>query len=437
MYTCREIADYLGVSSSSLATILGFRQDSRLVQKGDVFFALSGNRVEGHAFLQEAAKKGAVAAVVSKQYKGPTYGLSLLAVEDVMRSLHLLAGCLFSQRKTRVVAVTGSVGKTTVKDFITTLLSASFTVAKTPGNANSQIGMPIALLNADIAAEVFVVEMGMNHKGEIVKLASIAPPEIAVITNISLAHSAYFPEGMEAIAEAKAEIFSNHTTRLAVLGPRVENFSAIKKSVLQKKLYGLDTRLDLYIKKSAEKVCLIEQKSSSPFFLLPFQAEHLRENFCGAALVAREFGLSWEEIIEQAKYLKLSSHRFTIIEKEGIIFVDDSYNASLCSMRAAFTSLPKAKGKTIAVLGDMKELGEFAPTCHLEVAKCALKAVDVLLCLGEGCIPMVDLFIENKRKAHLYTDFQTLYKAMYDLAEPGDVVLVKGANSHQLWRILN
>ena len=437
MYTCREIAAYLGVSSSNLVTILGFRQDSRLVQKGDVFFALSGDRVDGHAFLQEVAKKGAVAAVVSKRYKGPSYGLSLLAVEDVMSSLHLLAGCLFSQRKTRVVAVTGSVGKTTVKEFIATLLSASFTVAKTPGNANSQIGMPLALLNADITAEVFVVEMGMNQKGEIAKLVSIASPEITVITNIGLVHSAYFPEGIEAIAEAKAEIFSNHTTRLAILGPHVKDFLAIKKSLLQKKIYGLNKGSDLYLKKSAEKICLMEQKHSSPFFPLPFQAEHLRENFCGSALVAREFGLSWKEIIQQAAHLKLSSHRFNIVEKEGIIFVDDSYNASLRSMKAALTSLPKAKGKTLAVLGDMKELGEFALMCHLEVAKYALKVIDVLLCLGEGCTPMVDLFIKNERKAYLYTDFFNLYKAVYDLAEPGDVVLVKGANSHQLWRILN
>ena len=126
MYTCKEIAAYLGILSSNAIPIWGFRQDSRLIQSRDLFFALPGDRVDGHAFLREVAKKGAVAAVVSKQYKGPSYGLLLLAVEDVMDALHLLAQVLFSKRSTRIIAVTGSVGKTTIKEFIATLLSAQF-----------------------------------------------------------------------------------------------------------------------------------------------------------------------------------------------------------------------------------------------------------------------------------------------------------------------
>lgn len=437
MYTCKEIAAYLGILSSNLTPIGGFRQDSRLIEPSDLFFALSGDRVDGHAFLEEVAKKGAVAAVISKRYKGPSYGLSLLAVEDVMNALHLLAQVVFSKRHTRVIAVTGSVGKTTIKEFIATLLSARFEVVKTPGNANSQIGVPLALLNADRKADIFVVEMGMDQKGQIAKLVSIAPPEIVVITNIGLAHSAYFPEGLETIAQAKAEILSSNKTRLAILGPNVGNFSAIKNRLLPKKNYGLSKGIDLYLQAHGEKFCLIEKTGCSPFFSLPFQAEHLWENFCGAALVAREFGVCWKKIIEQTKQLKTISHRFTIIEKKGIIFVDDSYNASVSSMKAAFKSLPKPKGKTIAVIGDMKELGEFTTTCHLEVAKYALEVTDILLCLGKDCSLMVELFIKNKRKAYLYHDFQNLYKAVHAFASHGDVVLIKGANSHQLWRILD
>lgn len=439
MYTCKEIATYLGACSSSLVFIRGFRQDSRLIQEGDLFFALPGDRVDGHTFLLEIAKKGAVAAIVSKQYKGPSYGLSLIAVEDVMSSLHLLAQRLFSQRNARVIAVTGSVGKTTVKEFIATLLSTQFRVAKTPGNANSQLGVPLSLLNADREAELFVVEMGMHQKGQIAKLVSIIPPEIAVITNIGLAHSVNFPEGLEGIAEAKAEILSSSKTRLAILGPNVEGFSAIKNNLLPKKQYGLTQGLDLYLEAHKEKFCLIEKTNRSSFFPLPFQAEHLWENFCSAALVARELGLCWKKIIEQAQHLKTISHRFTIIERKGIVFVDDSYNASFSSLKAAFKSLPKPKlkGKTIAVIGDMKELGDFTIECHLEVAKQALEVTDVLLCLGKDCFPMVELFSKNNRRAHLYSDFQELYQAVHTLAGQGDVVLIKGANSHQLWRILD
>jgi UDP-N-acetylmuramoyl-tripeptide--D-alanyl-D-alanine ligase len=437
MYTCKEIAAYLGICSSNVTAIRGFRQDSRLIQPSDLFFALPGDRVDGHVFLGEVAKKGAVTAIISKQYRGPSYGLSLLAVENVMDALHLLAQVLFSKRNTRVIAVTGSVGKTTIKEFIATLLSVQFRVAKTPGNANSRIGLPLSLLNADREADIFVVEMGMSQKGQIAKLVSIAPPEIAVITNIGLAHSAYFPEGLESIARAKAEILSSSKTRLAILGPNVENFSAIKNSLVLKKNYGLSEGLDLHLQAHGKKFCLMEKTECSSFFSLPFQAEHLWENFCGAALVAREFGVCWKKIIEKTKQLKTIPHRFTIVEKKGIIFVDDSYNASLSSMKAAFKSLPKPKGKTIAVLGDMKELGEFTEECHLEVAKYALEVTDILLCLGEDCSLMVELFIKNKRKAYLCHDFQDLYKAVHALAEQGDVVLIKGANSHQLWRILD
>ena len=147
-----------------------FQQDSREIQPGDLFFALQGEKVDGHIYLQEVAAKGACAAVVSKNYSGDHFGMVLFAVDDVLGSMQMMAKTIFSQNKARVVAVTGSVGKTTTKEFIATLLQSKFRVIKTPGNANSQVGLPLFILNNVIDEEFFVVEMGMTASGEIAKL---------------------------------------------------------------------------------------------------------------------------------------------------------------------------------------------------------------------------------------------------------------------------
>src|SRR5579863_8630954 len=161
--------------------ITGFCFDSREVKKGELFFALKGAHFDAHGFLKEVASRGAAAAVVDASYLGENFGLPLLKVPDVVEALHKLAKTIQAQRKQRIVAITGSVGKTTTKEFIATLLSRKFTVSKTPGNSNSQIALPTAILNAEGKEEFFIAEMAMSDAGHIQKLVEIAPPEIAVV----------------------------------------------------------------------------------------------------------------------------------------------------------------------------------------------------------------------------------------------------------------
>jgi UDP-N-acetylmuramoyl-tripeptide--D-alanyl-D-alanine ligase len=436
-----QIVQWLGSEMRVSGRVGGFKQNSHEVVAGDLFFALKGEKVDGHTYLKEVAEKGAIGAVVSKDYRGEEFSLNLIRVDHVLSSLQGLAKTVHGRRSVRVIGVTGSVGKTTTKEFIATLLEGKFQVGKTPGNANSQVGIPLAILNSEGNEEVFVMEMGMSMPHEIEKLIDIAPPEISIITKIALAHAAFFPDGLEGIAAAKAEILSHPTTRLAILNHQVALFPSLQQVNCLKMTFGLEEDgkgSDFVLCRESVNFYVKEKGERTLPFALPFTASHLCENFIGAAAVARALGMGWSEIIAQVQKLTVYKRRFERVEKEGITFINDSYNANSTSMKAALSNLPipAAGKKRIAVLGAMKELGAYTEQSHYEVAIIALSYVDYLLCLGEECITMVDLFQKAGRPVEHFLEFDSIKTRVFELAEKGDVVLLKGSNSKKLWQIL-
>lgn len=435
----KELARKLGILTENKSLIEGFCFDSRLVQKGEVFFALKGEKVDGHSFLKEVAHKGAIAAVVSSEYAGEDFGLLLLPVKDVIWTLQKLAKEELFTRKTKIIGVTGSVGKTTTKEFIATLLQNKFKLAKSPGSANSQVSLPLVILNAQGDEEMFVLEMGMSQKGELKTLTDIAPPDIAVVTRIALAHAAFF-EGIEEIAEAKAEILSQPKTALCIIGEEAYSFAPFQKAPCKKILYSCSqqSQAESVLYKKGEQFVVLEQGNPTPLFSLPFQAMHLAENFLAAATVARSLGMSWEEIIVAAKHLAPFEKRFQQIDKEGIIFINDSYNASPTSVRAALQNLPAPKQgkKRIAALGDMRELGKFSEVSHREIGQFAKEHVEHLLCYGQESLAMAEEFRKGGKIAEHYSDIDAMRKRLFSLAEVGDVVLIKASKSLALWRLL-
>lgn len=442
-YHLRQIAAWLGTPVQRDGLIRLFQHDSRLVQPGDLFCALKGEKVDSHFFLKEVAEQGALAAVVSTTYQGEDYGLQLLAVDDVIEALHQMAKGAFRLRKTRVVGVTGSVGKTTTKEFIATLLEGQFSVAKTPGNANSKVGLPLSILNSLGTEEVFVEEMGMSSFHDIERLIAIAPPEIALVTKIALAHAAFFSEGLEGIARAKAEILSHPQTKLGVINAQAIRFSSMQQTGTCDRIsYGLKEEFpeaDYVLETVGTEYQIVEMGQRSPLFTLPFQATHLCENFLGAAAICRKMGMSWDQITAQAQKLKVYKNRFERLEVKGIIFLNDSYNANATSMKAALRNLPTPSpgGRRIAVLGSMRELGDFCETSHREVAEAAVEVVDHLICLGQECKPIVEYFNQRKKPVEWMESLAQVRSRVFDLAQPGDVVLLKGSNSHQLWKVLD
>lgn len=378
--------------------------DSRLVKPGALFFALKGTHFDGHDFLEKVFQNGARGAVVAKSYSGSSFGMELFHVESPFHALQELARRKQQERKALIIAVTGSVGKTTTKEFVAHLLSAKYKVGKSPGNANSQLGIPLTILNELKGDEEIVIfEMGMTHSGNIKRLVEIAPPDIAIITAVELVHAANF-DSLAQIAAAKGEILSQQKTQLAVLNRKLKKHAFSSPNVLY---YSReDVRFSNHL------------------------PTHLQENLGAAIVLSRYLGVSDVQIVDRINSLQTFEKRFQIELKGGIHIVNDAYNASEPSMIAALQNLPSVKGTRIAILGEMLELGAFSEECHKRVGQAALESVDEVYLVGEGCRPILNQFLESGKKAVLYKDKSDLLKQFQEIKprlKEGDLVLLKGS----------
>lgn len=420
----------------------GYSVDTRGLKQGDVFFALKGAKVDGHQFLEQAYKNGASCAVVSNEYKGQDFGLKLLKVKDPLRAMQDLASHRLSCGCMKIAAVTGSIGKTTTKDFLSTLLQTKYRTASSPGNSNSQIGLALSILNhVKGDEEVLVLEMGMTHPGNITRLVEMATPDVALITGVALAHAGNF-ESIDEIARAKAEIFLHPKTKVGVLSREIGNFDELCSFGTCKKLSfsTVSKEADFYASVVDGEVFVTEKGSSRPISLgsLAVPGEHNVHNLLGAVAVARVFGVDWEDIRLAVKRLKLPEMRLQFVMKNGVLFVNDSYNASEVTVKAALKSLPLPEkgGRKIAVLGEMLELGKFSSACHTNVALFALNYVDKMYCFGSECLPIYEIWKREGRPARLFADQTELIEQLKQDVFPGDVVLLKGSRSKQMWKVL-
>lgn len=436
----RAIAHKIATPLAGLP-LTGVSVDSRQVQNGELFVALRGTKADGCNFLGEAAQRGAAAALVSKSYRGSNFGLPLIHVDDTLETLQLMAKLAMKNTSARVVAVTGSVGKTTTKEFIGHLLRAKCRTMVSPGNSNSQVGLCLAVLNGlNGTEEIVVLEMGMSLAGELARLVQIAPPEVAVLTSVGLSHAVNFAS-LEAIAAEKAEIFSHTRTRLAVLHHSLCRFAAVTEAMACPAVtFAYSERAATYSVASRDRAIFSALHQGEPlgdFPPLALPGKHNLDNFLAAVAVARYFEMDWETIAQRSQTLALPAKRLEFIDKNGILFVNDSYNASLDSMKAALDSLPvpKGNGRTIAVLGEMMELGSFAQSCHDEVGCYAMEKTDMMFCFGEQWQAVAANWPHGS--CMLFTDFQLLLHELKLLARAGDVVLLKGSRSKALWRVLD
>jgi UDP-N-acetylmuramoyl-tripeptide--D-alanyl-D-alanine ligase len=421
--------------------ITGYTVDSRMVQPGHLFFALPGAQVNGHAFLNLVAAAGARAAVVDRGYRGPDFGMALLPVDDVLKALQMLAQRMLSDQRPLIVAITGSVGKTTTKEFIRVLLCQNYRTVASPGNQNSQIGLPLTILNStDGSEELLVLEMGMTMPTQIAQLVAIAPPDIAVITSVALVHAENFAS-LEAIACAKGEIFSSSQTSVGLLPREVCDFDTLSHSgSCRKRSFTITDReadYRLVAHEPSLSVLTAGQEQSLGVFGVP--GAHNRHNLLAAVAVARELKLSWAEIRARVPSLNLPERRLQTVEKQGIIFINDSYNAPPIGVQAALSNLPQPRpgGRRIAVLGTMPELGKFSVQCHREIGEHALGIVDQMFCLGSECQPIYEIWMRAGKPVAWFLEKTALREALRGTLRAGDVVLIKGANGKQMWQLLD
>lgn len=409
-----------------------FSIDSRDVEKNTLFFALNGNRVQGTAFLNEVFRKGAIAAVVPKTYRGASYGLHLFFVENVTLALQKLAQeKMRSISSAHIIGITGSIGKTTSKEYLFALLHKHFSVFHTPKNYNSQVGVPLSLLNAPSDCQIYIVEMGMSEKGNIQQLVQIVLPTIAWITQISHSHFSNF-SSLEEIAQEKAEVFSSPRLKYRIINQDISHYNGIQSTDKNTIICGRDIKL----LPQGNNFQILYYQELSHSFSLQTCGKHLLNNLVGAVAIAKLLGLSFKNIFASINILPVVPHRFEKKSYKRITFIDDSYNANADSTIAALHNLPKTSGRKILVFADMQELGSYTTKAHERVASAALSLTDDCFCLGDASKVITDQFISHGKPGYHFTDRGLMFDSVKKYIKEGDVVLVKGANQYKLWEII-
>lgn len=410
-----------------------FSINSKEIRKGSLFFALEGKRVDGTSFLREVAQKGSRVAIVPLTYCGNSYGLQLFFVDNVIVALQKIAQeKMRTISSTQVIAITGSIGKTTSKEYLFALLQNHFSVFRTPKNYNSQVGLPISLLNAPSDHQIYVVEMGMSEKGNIQQLVQIVPPTIAWITQISHSHFSSF-SSLEEIAQEKSAIFTSPRLQSRIVNQDILYYHCIQP-LLDKNTIICGRDIQLLPRTNSFQIRYFEELS--PSFSLPASGKHLLDNLVGAIAIAKWLGLSFQDIFASINTLPVVPHRFEKKSYRGITFIDDSYNANADSTIAALYNLPKTVGRKILVFADMHELGNYTGEAHERVAKTALSLMNACFCLGDASKVISDLFISHGKPGHHFTDRGLMFHSVIQYVKEGDVVLVKGANQYKLWEII-
>ena len=433
-------AGHAGTTISRIST------DSRTLHPGDLFVPLRGENFDGHKFVQQAVERGAAGAMVEENWKGTTpASFALIRLADTLVGYQTLAANYRASLPLKVIAITGSNGKTSTKDFVAATLAKKFRVTKTEGNFNNHVGLPQTMLAADPEDEIAVWEIGMNHPGEIAALAKLAAPDVAIITNVGIAHIE-FMGSREAIAREKGALaeavgpggtvilnaddpFSERIaklTRAKIILAGIENGSVRAGDVRQSA-----TGSEFTIREGAHR-CRAQ---------LPVPGVHMVQNAMLAVAAGRAFGLSLEECAAGLASTPLTKARLQITEINGIQFIDDSYNANPDSMKAALRTLIEldADGRRIAVLGEMGELGEESERGHREVGETAAELnVDELIAVG----PTGATIARAAEKAGLENSkaVDSPEKAAALLSEsaaPGDLILVKGSRTARMERVLD
>lgn len=443
----REIAQAIGGGVSGNGESVAVDKvsiDSRRTQPNSLFFALKGERYDGHTFLKDAVKKGARAAVISNKYKPQLeVNVPLIQVPNTLTALQKLATYVREKTGVKVIAITGSTGKTTTRDFLSHILKQSFNVVTAPSNYNNEIGVPLTLLELDEHSEVAVLELAMRGVGEIRELAQISQPEIGIVTNVGLTHYELLGSE-EAIARAKAELVESlPKDGYAVLNSDDPWFSFLKKRCKAKVIsFGLRSEAEV----RGENVEFDEEaKVSFRIFLpqgslkvkLPYPGRHYVHNALAAAAAAFLLKLSEEEIKRGIEKTKFSGMRMEVKKEKGVVLINDAYNANPTSMRAALQVLIDFAGeRKVACLGDMLELGEVSSREHAQLG-CLLASMkpNLVVLLGKEILYIYEEALRNgfpKRNIKIAQSQEEAARIVLDFIRPGDVVLFKGSRAMQL-----
>ena len=450
----REAVSGRLLSGAAEAVVNGFSIDTRTLRPGDLYFAIRGERFNGHAFLQEALAKGALGAVVSTAPAGISpVALAdrvLVAVGDTTRGLQQVARQIRRLSAASVVAITGSAGKTTTKEITAAFLASAHDVMRSGGNLNNHIGLPLSLLELRHGADVAVVELGMNHAGEISRLVAIAEPDVRVWTNVAEVHTEFFPS-IEAIADAKAEILERASAGTVLVAnaddPRVMTRARSFPGRLITFGFGrADVRaVDVQDRGLEGTSSLLQTPAGETRWEVPLPGRANLANALAAAATAVNFGIPVETLGEIARGLKPAAHRGEVVTLPGgVTVLDDAYNSNPRALQAVLRVVASdaSHSRRVAVLGEMLELGEQSIALHEECGRSAAAAnlANLLSVGGEPARALAAAAVEAGMPAESVRYFPNSVEAAAEAAamvSPGDLVLVKGSRGIRMETVVD
>jgi UDP-N-acetylmuramoyl-tripeptide--D-alanyl-D-alanine ligase len=450
-----EIAENTGgriLRGAPGAEVSGVSTDTRGISAGDAFFALTIGRRNAHDFLPAAAALGAAALVVEDARSVPDdYGGAVLLVPDTLAAYQELAAWYRRLIGPKVIAVTGSVGKTTQKDMILAAASGSYRAVASDMNYNNHLGVPKTIFRMEADTELLILEMGMNHAGEIGRLTEIACPDAAIITNIGVSHRENF-DSDDGILNAKLEVaslFGPENTLFVngddpALRAHAERGDLPYEVVTAGESEGCDYRITKpeYTGEEEIRFGLQYGRDATVQFRIPAAGIY---NGVGAALATAAlsmFGISAGEVAERLRNLERTAHRLSLIVNGEVKIIDDTYNASPDSMKSAVDYLTSIEARRrIAVLAGMNELGDMSEELHREVGRYAAgSGVDILAAVGGKAHPIAEGFASSSRRKNPvreYADNDEAIAALRSLVKDGDAVLVKGSRTFKTEEIVN
>lgn len=417
----------------------GVSIDTRTLTPGDLFFAIRGERFDGADFIPAALRAGA-GGVVVERHRGREAAAVLIEVDDTTAALQALARAVRRASGTKVVAITGSAGKTTTKEVTSEFLATRYTVARNRGNLNNHIGLPLSLLELRHRPEIAVVELGMNHAGEISTLVGVAEPDVRVWTNVGQAHLGFFAS-MDAIADAKAEILEGATTADLLVANADDDRVAERARRFAGRVvtFGIDRAADVRATLVTDRgINGMSARIATPrgemAIEIPLVGRANLANVLAATAVALEFDISLPAIADRARQLAPAPHRGEIVRLPGgATVIDDSYNANPAATMQALGVLGTATaGKRVAVLGEMLELGERATALHEDVGRAVVAArVDVLVAVGGApALALAEAAVAAgmaRARVHYAATSDEAAGIVSPLVAAGDLVLVKGS----------
>jgi UDP-N-acetylmuramoyl-tripeptide--D-alanyl-D-alanine ligase len=436
-FTLSQIADacggtYIGEHSLKETPVSSIERDSRNIKENSLFLAIKGARVDGHDFIEKCYEDGAICALCEKAPKNPSKPYIL--VDDTLKAVKKIAKAYRELFEIPIVGISGSVGKTSTKEMISSVLSQKYKVHKTQGNLNNELGVPLTLFGMDDDTEVAVIEMGISDFGEMSRISEMVQPTIEVITIIGECHLENLGD-RNGVFKAKTEMFDNLRIGGTVIlngdDDKLNKVSAVKgnapifygfhhgayraENVANNGVLGVDADL------------LFDGQRLS--VTIPAIGTYMVNNALAAAAVGRTLGLTSEEIKRGIAAYKTVGSRANLINTGKISIIDDCYNANPNSMKASIDTLMNLEGRKVAILGDMKELGENESELHLGVGRHA-QCCDMVIAVG----PLAEKIAEGAGGIHFETKDE-LFDQLKSLIKVGDVVLVKASHSMQFEKI--